>query len=704
MNSNNDCVVVGFLPPVNAKPLTTNLEAGSTAIITHGDRRCGRCGKIGHNARTCTAVATNVLDILPDRGHDDDAREEEEVTQQNAHEAPTGEFTDEEEEFNQADADTFFASEGQGTRTEVNRQSLSSVDGVTSGELRESLYKLVLGSATELGETERGIFRSKYAEWLALLHAGNSVLLHGFGSKKALLDDFAAWLPSNSAVITLPGYATNASSRDLLTSLLRGLHLSAPKANDAVLLALIRRAFAASEARASAAAKFGSNLVSPEIRALATQSGPYTTGGILKAILELIPDRPVELRVEEGAECALCDEDSLAGVDRTPCTREPLAPPTAAEGAQIQGTQIRVKKTRTRLAVSEDNPNVTDLVVPAAIEKARMAETPKKRGRGRPPATSTPSPPSRHAAIEKDEDEDEETSVAETPKKRGRGRPRKRPLTGDATPSRRKCATPGCTQLDHHIGPCDLEAREFTTNRALQGTISRRTRLACSPLSNTDEANESTASVGGARSFASSSELAIAASRAPDHLYIIIHSIDGIALRHEKHQAVFAALASIPQVHIIASCSHRNAALLWDGYQARSFNWSWQAAHTRMPSAFELRDKVHQLLDKLLDSVHTTAGRSAQVVLDALTPNARKVFCLLISHQLNNLTSSGLTFRELYEKCKANMCASSEPALKQHMREFQDHHLVRLRRGGGDKQFYYCTLDKDMMDQIRKQE
>lgn len=48
----------------------------------------------------------------------------------------------------------------------------------------------------------------------------------------------------------------------------------------------------------------------------------------------------------------------------------------------------------------------------------------------------------------------------------------------------------------------------------------------------------------------------------PDnHIYLIIHNIDGPMLRGEKNQQALGQLASIPNVHLLASIDHINAPL-----------------------------------------------------------------------------------------------------------------------------------------------
>lgn len=48
----------------------------------------------------------------------------------------------------------------------------------------------------------------------------------------------------------------------------------------------------------------------------------------------------------------------------------------------------------------------------------------------------------------------------------------------------------------------------------------------------------------------------------PDlHVYLLIHNIDGPMLRGEKTQSALGHLASLPNLHLVASLDHINAPL-----------------------------------------------------------------------------------------------------------------------------------------------
>ena len=53
----------------------------------------------------------------------------------------------------------------------------------------------------------------QYPKWLAMLHSGFSLLLHGCGSKKELLEDFARGLDGpTSPVLVVHGFSSVSAS------------------------------------------------------------------------------------------------------------------------------------------------------------------------------------------------------------------------------------------------------------------------------------------------------------------------------------------------------------------------------------------------------------------------------------------------------------------------------------------------------------
>ncbi|KAL1522232.1 hypothetical protein AB1Y20_021868 [Prymnesium parvum] len=187
---------------------------------------------------------------------------------------------------------------------------------------------------------------------------------------------------------------------------------------------------------------------------------------------------------------------------------------------------------------------------------------------------------------------------------------------------------------------------------------------------------------------------------AVDLVYIIVHDIDAPPLRAEASQATLAALAAMPQVRLIASCSHRNAALLWDAQKARLFAWRWVELSTSRAYAHETRPVIHSFLAGLHDAAHGTHTSSAFTVLSQLTERARRAFRALCAFQLANPARAGLSLPEWCALGRGAWFATQESALRTHIAEYETHHLVRMRPAEDGQQCYYCVLPTSAMQQI----
>ena len=89
-----------------------------------------------------------------------------------------------------------------------------------------------------------------------------------------------------------------------------------------------------------------------------------------------------------------------------------------------------------------------------------------------------------------------------------------------------------------------------------------------------------------------------APTKVPAHVYVVIHAIDSAGLRSEESQALLAELARIPQIHLVASCSHRNGGDLGCTQGPRAQLGLVRGWHRREP-AYESADSIHELLGRL---------------------------------------------------------------------------------------------------------
>ncbi|KAJ6807189.1 origin of replication complex subunit 2 [Iris pallida] len=119
---------------------------------------------------------------------------------------------------------------------------------------------------------------------------------------------------------------------------------------------------------------------------------------------------------------------------------------------------------------------------------------------------------------------------------------------------------------------------------------------------------------------------------------VIIHNIDGPALRDPETQQYLARMACCSHVRVVASIDHVNASLLWDKKMVHTqFNWCWYHVATFAPY------KVEGVFSPLILASGTAAQttKTALVVLQSLTPNAQSVFKILAEYQLANEKEEG---------------------------------------------------------------
>ncbi|KAK3877687.1 hypothetical protein Pcinc_017622 [Petrolisthes cinctipes] len=163
-------------------------------------------------------------------------------------------------------------------------------------------------------------------------------------------------------------------------------------------------------------------------------------------------------------------------------------------------------------------------------------------------------------------------------------------------------------------------------------------------------------------------------------LFIIIHNLDGAMLRGEKTQAAIARLASLPRVHVLASLDHINAPLILDSHKMSQYNIVWFDATT-----LERYQEETSYENSLLVQQSGSLALSSLIhVFKSLTPNAKGIFMLLAKHQLeqkDNSSYTGLSFSDMYQRCRESFLVNSDLTLRAQLTEFRDHKLLRSRKG-----------------------
>uniref|UniRef100_A0A8D3C4J1 Origin recognition complex subunit 2 n=1 Tax=Scophthalmus maximus TaxID=52904 RepID=A0A8D3C4J1_SCOMX len=179
----------------------------------------------------------------------------------------------------------------------------------------------------------------------------------------------------------------------------------------------------------------------------------------------------------------------------------------------------------------------------------------------------------------------------------------------------------------------------------------------------------------------------------PDlHVYLLIHNIDGPMLRGEKTQSALGQLASLPNLHLVASLDHINAPLVWDQFKQSQFNWLWWECVTFQHYAEETSYENSLLVQQ----TGALALSSLTHVLRSLTPNARGIFKLLVKFQLENKDNpsyTGLSFQDFYQRCREAFLVNSDLTLRTQLTEFRDHKLIRTRKGADGVECLTVAVD-----------
>lgn len=191
-----------------------------------------------------------------------------------------------------------------------------------------------------------------------------------------------------------------------------------------------------------------------------------------------------------------------------------------------------------------------------------------------------------------------------------------------------------------------------------------------------------------------------------EHIYLLIHNIDGANIRNERAQTALSILASCPNIHIIASVDHINAGLLWDSIKISRFNWIWHDATTfddyLVETSFENTLMVRQS--------ELGGSRGVNYVLASLTSNARGIFKVLAEHQVMEMElatmegrgdeSVGLTYNAYYTKCREAFFVSNDITFRTQLTEFRDHKIIQSRRTVDGTEIMYLPLDKSTLTNI----
>ena len=179
-------------------------------------------------------------------------------------------------------------------------------------------------------------------------------------------------------------------------------------------------------------------------------------------------------------------------------------------------------------------------------------------------------------------------------------------------------------------------------------------------------------------------------------LYVILHNADGPGFRSAEAQEGLAMLASATRLHLVASVDHVNAGVLMGPRLRERGNWMAVDCTSFAPYTHE---SAH--VPSVLPVRAAAAQSGVAFVLKSLTPNHRSILALLAQHQSSFPDDGGMVWDDWFAACLDNMLVSTDMAFRNCLVEFTDHALVSSKRSAEDGlERLFIPLPPDTLQRI----
>ncbi|KAK9433034.1 origin recognition complex subunit 2-domain-containing protein [Lipomyces doorenjongii] len=202
-------------------------------------------------------------------------------------------------------------------------------------------------------------------------------------------------------------------------------------------------------------------------------------------------------------------------------------------------------------------------------------------------------------------------------------------------------------------------------------------------------------------------------------LVLLIHNIDGEAFRNDRSQSALSRLTAHNQVSLVATIDHINAPILWDSAKLSSFKFIWHDATT-----FASYTAETSFFDPLtlgggggrnLNGGNVGPGNvGIRYVLESLTSNARGLYRVLISHQLqaveddngeaqdgrNDWSRFGIEFKTLYQRCSEEFIVTNELNFRTMLTEFYEHEMLVSTKDLVGTEVIYAPFDQEVLERL----
>ena len=127
----------------------------------------------------------------------------------------------------------YIASKGRGRQGGAKENMLGTLDLADEETIRELLGHLPVGHINERAAIVKNL-EKQHRRWFQLLRAGFNVLLYGFGSKKALMEDFEKRYFKDGGVIVVNGFFPALTPKQVVVAAAAALVPMSDKTNDKV--------------------------------------------------------------------------------------------------------------------------------------------------------------------------------------------------------------------------------------------------------------------------------------------------------------------------------------------------------------------------------------------------------------------------------------------------------------------------------------
>jgi Origin recognition complex subunit 2 len=210
-------------------------------------------------------------------------------------------------------------------------------------------------------------------------------------------------------------------------------------------------------------------------------------------------------------------------------------------------------------------------------------------------------------------------------------------------------------------------------------------------------------------------------------VYLVLHNIDGPALRNPTAQEALSVLISESMtrcgwnaIRLVASVDHVNApTLLWDSSTSHRFHWIWKEFHTQQPYVEEVlestlgventrngnkkpskRSKLSSDEGLFNDEDPAVQRESVFSVLKSLASRHTQALQQLAWLQLES-KKDWITYMDLLNQCRLKCVVTHDTQLRSYLGELMDHHIViRNASEAASATSYRIPYPADMLDLI----